>query len=185
MENKQTTAEFKATAKEWKDLSSKTFHQVNKALGTKGRIIVVFGIAIVWLLGAVVAHMDDRYDRGFDRDYGNMMQGRESMMWNSRRGDDQFQERGFGRNQDGQWIQGCSQKAAMEINSKNPSIQSMQSHENCPFADQMNSDDAQKSDGFFGRMETRMKQMFGSDQKWDIQVSVPETTIVVSTGSTK
>ena len=80
MENKQTTAEFKATAKEWKDLSSKTFHQVNKALGTKGRIIVVFGIAIVWLLGAVVAHMDDRYDRGFDRDYGNMMQGRESMM---------------------------------------------------------------------------------------------------------
>jgi hypothetical protein len=73
----------------------------------------------------------------------------------------------------------------MEINSKSPDIQSMQSHENCPFADQMNSDEAQKSDGFFGRMETRMKQMFGSDQKGDIQVSAPEATIVVSTGSTK
>ena len=41
----------------------------------------------------------------------------------------------------------------------------MKSQVNCPFVDQVNNNDSQKTDGFFGRMETRMKQMFGSDQK--------------------
>ena len=184
MENKEITSEI-VTVKDWKNLSVKTFNQVSKKLWTKGRIIVIFGIAIVWLLGAVVAHMDDRYDRGFDRSYGNMMQGRESMMWDSRRWGDQFQERWFGRNQNKQSMQWCAQKATFETDPSNPNIQIMKSQVNCPFVDQVNNNDSQKTDGFFGRMETRMKQMFGSDQKWNIQVSVPENTIVVSTGNVK
>lgn len=180
MENKEITSEI-VTAKEWKNLSVKTFNQVNKKLWTKGRIRLGLGVVIICILVSIVDHMGDRYERNFDRGYG-MMQGRESMMWNSRRWGDRFQQRGF---RDMKWIQGCSQQATVEVDPANSNTQIVRSQVNCPFADQMNSDDSQKADGFFGRIETRMKQMFGSDKKWDIQVTVPEATIVVSTGSSK
>jgi hypothetical protein len=35
MENKEPVSEFASTADEWKELSTKTFRQVNKSLGTK------------------------------------------------------------------------------------------------------------------------------------------------------
>lgn len=122
MENKQTTAEFKVTAKEWKDLSSKTFHQVNKKLWTNGRLGLGFGIVLIATLWTVVANMDDRYDRDFDRDYGNMMQGRECMMWKSQRGDAQLPQRWCGKNQDMQWVQGCSQQATVEVDPETPIV---------------------------------------------------------------
>ena len=120
MEHKEITPELKATAKEWKDLSTKTFRQVNKKLWTNGRLGLGFGIVLIATLWTVVATMDERNDRDFDRNYGNMMQGRECMMWKSQRGDEQLSQRWCGKNQDMQWAQGCSQKAILEIDPETP-----------------------------------------------------------------
>jgi hypothetical protein len=91
-----------------------------------------------------LAHMGDRYDRGFDRDYGNMRQWREFMMWNSRWGDDQFQWRNLRGLRGTQW---CSQQAILEIDPAN-------------------------TNGFFDRMESRMQQLFWIDQKWKTQTEI-------------
>jgi len=189
MENKEITSEV-VTAKEWKNLSVRTFNQVNKKLWAKGRIRLGLGVVIICLLASILGHIWGRHHRDFDRGYG-MMQGREAMMWNSRRGGDQFQERGFGRAQDGQTIQGCAQQATLQIDPNNPNAQVVTSQVNCPFADQANTA-PQQQDWFFDRMEARMQQVFGIDQRGKTQTgaqtSAPTAspiTVEVVTGSTK
>ena len=185
MEEKKIS-ELKATVKEWGTATGKVFHQVDKELWIKWRIAVGFGIVIVWLLGALVAQADERHEKSFERGFGDrqaMMQERGGMMRDLRQWEDKGEARWFGNMQ---WIQGCSQQATVEIDPANPDLPMIKMQWNCPFADQKDwqgrgarYQEWTGEQGFFDRMETRMKNFFGSDKKWATD------TATVATGDAK
>lgn len=195
MEDKKLS-ELQSTAKEWVHATGKAFHQIDKELWLKGRIAVWFGIAIVWLLGVLVAHTSDRYEQSFDRDgRGSMMQDRRGF---ENMDDDMFNQirNSIDRDFDRMWwkrqgLQWCSQQATIQIDPQNPGVQVIASHANCPFATQEVAGQNQQSDSIFDRMENRMKQMFGSDnkgQKVTTGLIVPtddhaQTSVIVVTGA--
>lgn len=63
-------------------------------------------------------------------------------------------------------IQWCMQQATVEIDPQNPNGKIYTAHQgNCPFLDNQNKAE-ENTNSFFGRMENRMKQFFGGDNKW-------------------
>lgn len=186
MEEKKIS-ELQSTAKEWAHATGKVFHQVDKELWLKWRIAVGFGIVIVWILGAILAHVDHRDYRSFDRDNresiiqekGNKMQRRDGMM-NSNDG-----MMWFGReNAQDKWmgLQWCMHQATVEIDSQNPANPIIRSRSNCPFATQEVTAQNEQSDSMFDRMQTKMKQIFGDSNAETITPNriVPNPVVVVT-----
>lgn len=52
METKNVS-ELKSIIKEWGTIIMKTFHQIDKEIGFKGWLFVVFGIVVICLLGNI------------------------------------------------------------------------------------------------------------------------------------
>ena len=183
MEEKKIS-EFKATAKEWGTATCKVFHQVDKELWVKGRIAVGFGIVIVSLLRAIADWRGGDHERFFDRDgRGSMMQDRNfdrnDQFGMMRRGIQSDSE----QNDLGWMMQWCRQQATLAIDPQNPNIQVVRSNVDCPFANDMNDANNQKSDSFFGRMEARMQQFFGKDNKGaetPSDIAIPNSVVVVT-----
>jgi len=182
MEEKKIS-EFKTTAKEWGTATCKVFHQVDKELWVKGRIAVGFGIVIVCLLGAIADWRDWGHERSFERGgRGSMMQDRNfdrndqfGMMRKGSKSDSDQNDIG--------WIQWCRQESTLAIDPENPNIQVVRSNVDCPFANEMNDVNNQKSDSFFGSMEARMQQFFGKDNKGaevPSDVTIPNPVVVVT-----
>ncbi|MEI6426169.1 MAG: hypothetical protein WCO66_02330 [Candidatus Absconditabacteria bacterium] len=178
----KNTSEAKELCKEWKSLTGKTFSHVNEKLGLKGWLIVGFGIVIVALLAHMGHQRGDRFERNFG-DRQSMMQERGGMMGIFRDEAERGEGKGFGPMQG---IQGCNQQATVEIDPANPDVQMIKMQGNCPFADQKDGQgrggkyqDGTGEQGFFDRMETRMKAFFGDDKKG------ATATGAIATGDTK
>ena len=165
-------SEFKISLKEWGRSTYNVFHQIDKELWVKGRITVGFGIVVVCLLGSIAHHRDRNHERSFDRDCrGSMMQDRKWMMQNFKNSKNKK-----GRFSNQQEIQGCSQQANFQVDGQTPNIKIMRSNGNYPSIDQEAAEQINQSDFMFDRMESRMKQIFGNDNKWSqttIEVPIP------------
>ncbi len=164
------TPESKELCKEWRSLTSKTCSHINQQLWLKGWLIVGFGTVIVILLGSILAHREDRFERNFDGRGQSMMQGRAGMMWWFFGDENQIDD------QNNIW---CMQQATVEIDGQNPNGKVYTTHQgNCPFLNNQN-EPQENTNSFFGRMENRMKQFFGKDSKWVV------TTWTITTGTAK